>query len=87
MSIAIALPTVHLNGSGQDLLHLQQHVVLKAIYGLRIALAEAVPHGRDYFLTAEYESARAQWERDMTDLLRIEQRATAVRDHVFNAAR
>lgn len=47
--MSVCVPMVHLNGtSGKELLA-QQRGVLDACRALQLALADATPHGRDYY--------------------------------------
>jgi hypothetical protein len=45
----IITPTVHLNGTSKAQLLEQNLNVLKALRDVRKAMAEASPHGRDYY--------------------------------------
>ena len=47
---SVIAPTVHLNGTSQDELLKQLADAVNAIRSAETALAEATPHGRDYYI-------------------------------------
>lgn len=47
---SVIAPTVHLNGSGKESLLEQYHGIREAIWATQKAMAEAHPHGRDYYV-------------------------------------
>lgn len=57
-------PTLHLNGSGYDLLFRQYAEANGALRAAVAKLAEAMPHGRDYYVQGgdAYAEARAEHE-------------------------
>jgi len=50
MKKKIALPSVHLNGSGRIPLFEQHHKAYMAIQEAIVAMREATPHDRDYYV-------------------------------------
>jgi hypothetical protein len=55
-------PQVNLNGTARKELVEQQLKVWDAMHALTEAMAQAMPHGRDYqFRPAEYAPAREAW--------------------------
>ena len=58
----LVLPQVNINGTSRDALIEQQVKVLRAFDKLREAMAEAMPHGRDYqSQPLDYKRARDAW--------------------------
>ena len=55
-------PQININGTSRDALFREQVEVLRALEKVRQAMAEAMPHGRDYqFNPGEYAPARDAW--------------------------
>jgi hypothetical protein len=74
------LPTVHLNGTSRDALRLQYATASRAVGEAVLALEEAYPNARDYYvqgadafsIASREHSARVRTLRDMrADLDRI----------------
>lgn len=47
--MSVCIPMIHINGTGAKELLAQQRGVLDACRALQHALADAAPHGRDYY--------------------------------------
>ena len=52
----IAIPTIHLNGTSRDELYEQVTSAGQAVQEAIHKLAEAAPHGRDYYIRANGEA-------------------------------
>jgi hypothetical protein len=61
MSVTV-FPSVHLNGTSRGSLIEQQHDVWEAANKLMVALSEAAPHGRDYYVQEGNPLTQAQEE-------------------------
>lgn len=53
------IPTVHLNGTSKEELSRQVGNAARAVDAARIALTDATPNGRDYYVQGQYALARA----------------------------
>lgn len=63
MTKDLAVPTVHLNGSGARLLMDQYSKALVALRAAKEALSNTAPHMRDYYVQREpggYDKARSE---------------------------
>lgn len=60
----IALPTVHLNGSGRAPLSEQYHNAYMAVHAAIVALREAAPHDRDYYIQGPDAGPQARREHE-----------------------
>jgi len=82
----LALPTIHLNGSGASNLFRGYTNALKAIREAREALNATSPHPRDYYVSDDptaYANAREQHYQRMKGLETLEQDLEALQIHVF----
>lgn len=63
MTTTLAVPTVHLNGTGATSLKAQYEAAYRAVVAAREAIAGIETHGRDYYVQADpdaYQKARGQ---------------------------
>lgn len=79
------LPTVHLNGTPRDVLVQQRCDVLYHLRSAEVALQEACPNGRDYYLVPGSMELALQAHRDRLATLcglihEIEAEAMAISD-------
>lgn len=58
----LSLPTVHLNGTSRNELFETYFKALDAIASARVALNEAAPNGRDYYVQGPLALRKAQSE-------------------------
>jgi len=56
----VVIPTVHLNGTGQEGLEKQVKAALTAVREAQDKLRAMMPHGRDYYVQAEGSTAKAR---------------------------
>lgn len=77
----LVIPTVNLNGTARADLVQQQVDVLDALTALDKAMAEAMPHGRDYQLAPHtYADARYAW---LERRARVEAMRAEITIHAF----
>ena len=80
---SLVLPQISLNGTDRQSLVDQQSDVIRALDGVIHAMAQAMPHGRDYqFRPDEYPLARDAWVERMSVMVglkrEIEQHGIAI---------
>lgn len=80
----VAVPTVHLNGTGGKQLQAQLRAQAEAIQAAIDALAANAPHGRDYYVQHDdaYSIARAQHDARLAALRKILEELATIHDHV-----
>lgn len=80
----VAVPTVHLNGTGGKQLQTQLHAQATAIQAAIDVIANNAPHGRDYYVQDgdAYSVARAQHDARLAALRKILEELATIHDHV-----
>lgn len=73
MATTLTVPTVHLNGTGQKGLLEQLETAISAVDAATDAVAQAAPHGRDYYVQGPdaYSKARAEHDARLAKLQNV----------------
>jgi hypothetical protein len=76
-------PTIHLNGSSKDDLFDKYMTALAAVEAAIDALAQAGPHGRDYYPQGDdaFREARAEHEARLRQLNNVSRELMILADH------
>jgi hypothetical protein len=72
MNKKLAVPTVHLNGSGRKNLETGYETVSRVLRKVLDALQDAAPHGRDYYVQGGFDPFAVAQEQHRARLQRIQ---------------